>query len=409
MPEDLILRIAEARAILDDLLAELGALPAEPEPPVVLPPTPAPLTENVLLSIADTTVLGVSETLVPFEHATADGDIIVYLKCQRSGVSTEAAIFTLENAARTRALSVGFGYNFPGTTSAASQISLRSLPGAEALTAAGVTGTDHVSQAIEVALHWDSDRKYLNLWQRSGSTQWVWRDSVAGASFQIDQVRMSTRSGAGAPTSQDVTFSDIMICRPNFVSIGDSITAGHNYFDPNGAHYAGRDNGLSQWQAHCWPALGLRNNLVVNKGIGSQTTTQVRNRIAEGIRHGNPVLYLSVQNNDAGKGISQAQRTDNIQASIHLANAAGVQYVVLYGAVCPNNNATSAAYYKTWRTTHLPTLVDYLGYIEIMDALENPTTGNIQVGLAVDGTHPTVEGYTLMGQKIAAEALALLI
>lgn len=357
----------------------------------------AAIDEGVVASLAPVQLNGITESISPFVFDCAAQDFILYGACKLSGLAGEAGILSLENADNTRHLQVGIGYNFDTMLPAAGRVSLRARANAD-YTHAGVGGVDTTSSGAEFAIHMDSDRGQLNLWMRDGSA-WKWSGSCPAPKFQIERIRHYTRSGATAPSGQSVLFSGVVVCRPWAVSIGDSITAGHNLFDPNSTHYAGTDNGLSQWQAHCWPFPSIMNSIIVNKGIGSQTTAMVNARISEVHKHGNPVVLLSVQNNDAGSGVSLAQRTANIQSSINACVAAGCT-VVLIGAIYPNNQSTSA-YYKQWRDEQLPLLTGHAGYIEIMDAVADSVTGNISSSYATDGVHPNVAGYRLIGEYIS--------
>lgn len=394
-------RLQQARALIDAALAEMNETtePVEPEPEPGLT-----IDEGILQQFQDVTVNGLTQESQPFVFDGSARDLIVIGKCQLAGVSGECAVLSIENDAGSRYHQIGIGYNFASSAVAAGRVSLRGK-GTSTYTTSGVGGLELVSAPVEFLLHYDTDRGYLNLWLRDGPDRWQWVDSVRSARFEVARLRFYNRTNG--PASQQSVFTEVVACRPLAVSIGDSITAGHNAFDPDGAHYSGRDNGLSQWQAHCWPFPGLRNSVIVNKGIGGTTTAQTLNRISEAHKHGNPVVFLSVQNNDAVKGVSLEQRTANIQASINACVAAGC-IVILYGAIYHNDKPAASAYYKQWRDEQLPLLSGHSGYAEIMAPLADPVTGDIQAQYAPDGTHPNVAGYTLIGQHIAAEAVNVL-
>lgn len=399
-------KLQQARALIDSALDDLAQTeqPVDPEPePEPEPENPGGtlvIDEGIIQPFADVTVSGLTEHLQAFSFDGQARDLIVIGKCQLAGVSGECAVLSIENEAGSWYHQIGIGYDFSGSSASAGRVSLRGK-GASTYTTSGVGGLELVSAPIEFLLHYDTDRGYLNLWLRDGPEKWKWADSVRSARFQVARLRFYNRTNG--PTTQQSVFTEVVACRPLAVSIGDSITAGHNAFDPDGAHYSGRDNGLSQWQAHCWPFPGLRNSVIVNKGIGGTTTAQTLNRISEAHKHGNPVVFLSVQNNDAVKGVSLEQRTANIHASINACVAAGC-VVVLIGAIYHNDKPAASSYYKQWRDEHLPLLTGHVGYVEIMEPLAEPITGDIQPQYTTDGTHPNVAGYTLIGQKITTEA-----
>lgn len=404
-------KLLQARALIDTALAEMNEAPApepvEPEPDPEPDPDPEPgltIDEGILLQFADVTVNGLIQESQPFVFDGSARDLIVIGKCQLAGVSGECAVLSIENEAGSQYHQIGIGYNFSSSSVAAGRVSLRGK-GTSTYTTSGVGGLEFVASPIEFLLHYDTDRGYLNLWLRDGPDRWKWADSVRSARFEVARLRFYNRTNG--PASQQSVFSEVTANRPWGVSIGNSITAGHNAFDPDGSYYSGRDNGLSQWQAHCWPFPGLRNSIIVNKGIGGTTTTETRNRISEAHKHENPVVFLSVQNNDAVKGVSLDQRTENIQASIDACVAAGC-IVILYGAIYHNDKPAASAYYKQWRDEQLPLLVGHSGYVEVMEPLADPISGDIQAQYTTDGTHPNVAGYTLIGQHIQSSIAQIL-
>jgi len=357
--------------------------------------------ENIIYSYALKDVQGVSSELIePITFDSQDGDFIIYAKVQLSGLSGGAGILSIENSAKTKSLQLGFGYDFRNSTADLPRISMRVKEGSSDTSNGGVSGVDLTTAPFEIALHYDCDRGAMNLWRRDTSAtgyRWIWENSILAPGFDIEQIRFWNRtSGASGQWSQ---FTDVAFCKPFQVAIGDSITAGHNAFDPNPNKYDGRDNGLSQWEAHCWPFPNLRNNIIVNKGIGGQSTGQVNARISEAFKHGNQRVYLSVQNNDYGDGVSLTQRTTNIQNSINACVAAGCE-VFLYGCIYSRKQNASPLWYIQWRDDYLPQLTGYEQYIEIMDAVKD-SSGRIQEQYTCDGKlHPNQQGYALIGQHI---------
>lgn len=395
-------KLRQARDLIDSALADLSQVappvdpePVDPEPEVPVAPV---IDEGIIQAFDPVQVQGISEVVVPFAFDCAAQDFILYGKAQLSGLAGEAAIISLENAGRTRQLQVAVGYNFGSGAAQAGRVSIQTKASGGMFTHPGVSGVESVTQFAEFAIHHDCDRAVLNLWVRDGAA-WRWSSSCSAPKFVISQVRFLTRNGASAPSGQSVAFDEVVICRPWAVSIGDSICAGHNAFDPAPGYYSGTDNGLSQWQAHCWPIEGLRNSIIVNKGIGGQDSNKIKSRITEATKHGNPVAIVHCSTNDYGSGFSMTQRTVNIQATIDACVVAGCQ-VVLLGAIYPNNQP-SAAYYKQWRDEQLPFLTGHAGYVEIMAAVADPGTGNTAHAYETDGVHPNVNGYSLIGQYIA--------
>lgn len=354
--------------------------------------------ENIIYSVSSKTVSGVgAEDIENISFDSNSGDFILYVKAQISGLHEGAGLISIEDSSRTQSLQVGFGYDFRNMSGDLQRISLRVKDGSSYIANGGVNYVDVLTNPIEVAIHFDCDRAVMNLWLRNGHG-WKWENSINAPAFSIEQIRFWNRTSG--PHDQYSIFSDVAFCRPSLVSIGDSITAGHNNFDPNPNKYEGRDNGLSQWQAHCWPYSDLRNSIIVNKGVGGQNTGQVYARIQEAYKHGNQIVFLSVQNNDYGAGVSLEQRTTNIQNSINACVNAGCS-VVLIGAIYSLKTGPSSSWYMQWRDEYLSQLTGYEQYIEIMDILKDPATGRIQSQYTCDGKlHPNQQGYTLIGQHI---------
>lgn len=401
-------KLQQARDLIDSALADLAQTlppvdpdPAEPEPEV---PVGLVIDEGIIQAFDPVQVQGISEVVVPFAFDCSARDFILYGKAQLSGLAGEAAVISLENAGRSRQIQVAVGYNFGTSSAQAGRVSIKTKASGGDFTHAGAGGVASVSEFAEFAAHLDCDRGALNLWIRDGDV-WRWAGSCPAPRFAISQVRFLTRNGSTAPSGQSVAFEDVVVCRV-IPSMGDSIGAGHNAFDPVPSYYSGTDNGLSQWQAHCWPFQGLRNSIIVNKGIGGQNSAQLKNRVSELTKHGSPIVFLHCSTNDYGAGFSMEQRTANIQTSIDACVSAGCQ-VVLLGSIYPNNQP-SAAYYKQWRDEQLQNVTGYLKYVEIMDAVADPATRNMDHAYETDGVHPNVAGYALIGQSIAAEVSAVL-
>jgi lysophospholipase L1-like esterase len=363
--------------------------------------------ENIVNSYASKVVSGVgAEIIEPIAFDCAEGDFILYAKGQLSGLSGGASFISIETADKSKRLEVGFGYDFRNSVADISRISMRVLNGSSNTSNGGVSGVELVTAAFEIALHYDCDRGAFNLWRRDTSAtgyRWIWENSIKATGFDIEQIRFWNRtSGASAQVG---TFTEVAFCKPSMVAIGDSVTAGHNGFDPNPDKYEGRDNGLSQWEAYCWPYPDLRNNIIVSKGIGGNTTAMVNARISEAFKHGNQLVFLSVQNNDYGAGITLQQRTDNIQSSLNACVNAGCE-VVLIGALYSNKAGPGASYYMQWRDEYLSQITGHEQYIEIMEPVKDPATGRIKLSLTCDNkVHPNVAGYTLIGQYIQQEKL----
>jgi lysophospholipase L1-like esterase len=267
------------------------------------------------------------------------------------------------------------------------------------------TGVTYSTQQ-EFAIHVDRNRSCVNLFYREpGTGKWDFRGSYAyNAGYgSLDEVRLVTSNHAG----QWVEYDWILYCRPNGVAIGDSIPAGHNHYDPNPSVYAGEDDYGNTWMKHAalWPSL--RNNLIVNKGIGSESSTTTQARIAEATAHSARVIFLHASTNDEALGISKATRTTNIQNGINSITGAGASAVLLnamYGTSTSGDNTPTPDlrdYMLDWWTnpSYRPSLSGLAGSIDIMQPLLS--SGFQSAALTEsDGLHPTAAGYQAIGEYI---------
>jgi len=257
-------------------------------------------------------------------------------------------------------------------------------------------------------MHVDRNRSAISFYILDADGKWDFRGSYA---FFSDMASIDTlvASLGGSSASTSLTWDWLMYCRPNIVAIGDSICAGHNFFDPNPTVYAGEDNGSSTWMKHSLIYRSLRNHLIVNKGIGSQTSTATAARMAEATAHSPRLVFLHASSNDeaaTGPTISQATRTTNIQNSINSITGAGAAAILLnasYGTSAGSDNTPTPDlrdYMKLWWDTSRPSLTGLAGSIDIMQPLL--LSGFLDPAKAADGIHPNATGYQAVGEYIAA-------
>jgi lysophospholipase L1-like esterase len=199
------------------------------------------------------------------------------------------------------------------------------------------------------------------------------------------------------------------IAYPNYASIGDSITAGHNFFDPDPSYYGDDDDYQNTWQYYANIGAGLRNNLIVNYGVGGETSEEVNARVNAMIKNTQArTVFLSACNNDYGEPITLAARSTNIQDSVNKLKRWNDTQVVLINAVYPNSDSggypDNADYYREWWN-------DYSGDIERTSSKLDIMTGSgILDGnymdttyVESDGVHPNASGYELIGNYIESQ------
>ena len=204
--------------------------------------------------------------------------------------------------------------------------------------------------------------------------------------------------------------------RPNFTSIGDSVCAGHNGYDPDPSFYAGVDNYQSSWQSHLRASLKssfptLRNNFVANHGVGSETSTDIVNRVDEALVDGAKVFINGSAHNDFGANISYGTRNDNIGQTLARAkNTAAL--VVNLGCVVPNtrsgNYPFSAEYFDYWNRKYSNFRSADI-FVDIMESgIREPGEIYAALSFTLDQIHPNVSGYTLIGQYIGEQIAPLI-
>lgn len=332
----------------------------------------------------------------------ASNDYVLLIKMAANHVSGQYGYLNFRASGPTNVFDIIMGYNYE--TSAAQ---LGTISSFDYNSSAGnniATGVTYSTQQ-EFAIHVDRNRSCVNLFYREPATsKWDFRGSYTYNSNYgaLADVRMVTSAHAG----QWVEYDWILYTRPNYVAIGDSICAGHNFFDPNPSVYAGEDNYANTWMKHCLIGQSLRNNLIVNKGIGSQSSTQIQARIAEATAHSPRVVFLEASTNDEALAISQATRTANIQDGIDDIVAAGADCVLLnamYGTSTSGDNTPTPDlrdYMLDWWDNYRTTLSPQPeAAIDIMQPLLDSGFQDA-ARTESDGLHPTAAGYEDIGEYI---------
>ncbi len=328
--------------------------------------------------------------------APASGDFLLYFKIKGSqAVGQYWSVYFTQGA--TLQAVVSFGYNWVSGAAANGTISIYANAGAEKKVLK--TGADY-TQYVEMAIHQDVDRNCINVYMKDANDKWQYITHLSSFSGlrAINTVKME----CGTATSATLDCDYFLVAKPNAIVIGDSLAAGAIHFDPNPSVYGGDDDNSTTWMKHALIYRSRHNSLIVNKGIGSQTSTQILARIAEVTAHGPKVVFLQASSNDATGGVSQGTRTSNVQSTINACTAIGAA-VVLLNAAYPNSNhasgATITAYDKDWWDNYRPTLTGVTKAIDIMQpvlsgGVMNPTLTES------DGIHPTAAGYQAIGEYI---------
>lgn len=330
---------------------------------------------------------------------TASGDFIVYAKLSSESISGSYASLQL-GAIGDGQVIVALGYNWATTSPEQNRISAAFRDGADAIV--GIEGPviDYSAGPIEIALLYNSEFGSGTLFiKESGS--WVGYGVVVASDPY--RTKISVYQGGGADAA--LTIHELFIAKPNVVSVGDSITEGATLYAPD--HTEGLDDFTSTWQSYANLYPGVRNNIIVNKGIGSQNSAQIDSRLSGIMADAQPqVVFLQASANDFGAGFTLSQRTVNIQNSIDKITGAGAK-VALLNAVYPNADAgaifpDAGDYYREWWETQLGEIesanikIDWMEGSGILSGGTYMDTSYTQA----DGVHPTPSGYGLLGDYI---------
>lgn len=337
-------------------------------------------------------------------------DFILYGKVRASAVSSgDMSVVWLLNG--TKEISFWLGSRDAANT-APNQI----IGSASLLTTTGSTtynrievaanGLAYDTTAVEFALHFCSKFLQVTCWFREADGRWKFKARAACDWFSSTQIQVL--KSTNAPAGSWVEFDYLTLAKPNIVAIGDSICAGATLYNPN--RTSDLTNDESTWMRHCRLYPSRRNNLIVNKGVGSQTSAQIQARIAEATGEGPRIVVVHASSNDELFSITKAARTTNIQNSINAINAAGQFPLLLnamYGTQAGADNTPTPDlrdYMTDWWDNYRPTLSGPFGALDIMRPMIDGN-GFMQSSLTQsDGIHPTPAGHQVVGGFIAANS-----
>lgn len=334
-------------------------------------------------------------------------DWILYGRC-RASTDGVGVVWMLNGA---KEVSIWFGSTNASTTLTAGAVSICGTTdsGTSRNVASCGTGIVYNSEPVDFALQYDSKFGQLVCWFRESDGRWKFKARVACEWFS--STSMEVVSATAAPAGAWVEFDYLSLCKPNIVAIGDSICEGKTLFAPNYA--LGLSNDESSWQRNALMFPANRNNLIVNKGVGGQTSTQILARMADATGEGPRIVVLHASSNDEANSVSQATRTSNIQASLNAITAAGQQAILLnamYGKSGGADNSPTPDlrdYMTTWWSTNAASLSGNYMAIDIMAPIIDGS-GFMQSSLTQsDGIHPTAAGYAAIGARIQQSSAAL--
>ncbi|WP_432783741.1 GDSL-type esterase/lipase family protein [Pseudomonas corrugata] len=306
----------------------------------------------------------------------------------------------------TKSISIWLG-SADAATATPGAISIRGITGTTANVLQVATGVDYENELVEFALHFDSKFNTVNCYfMRSGQPP-EFAGRVKCDYFQAPSIQ--TVTGSMTSPGNWIEHDYLMICKPNIIGIGDSIEDGRVAFSADPSLNA--VNHQSTWRAHANLLPGLRNRIVVDKGVPGNTSAQILSRVvADAIEHGPRCIFVGCSNNDYANSVSAASRKANIQATVDTVTQSGIKCALrnsLYGTSTPvvsGSAVTNGAYlnyHKSWWDSYSSQIsgVDYL--VDVMAAMKNQDDWYVNPAYAgSDGVHPNVAGYTAMGSAL---------
>lgn len=261
---------------------------------------------------------------------------------------------------------------------------------------------------VDFALHYDSKFKTLTAYLRraDGSLEYCTRVTCEHNSVS----NLAFRTLSPSTPGDWVEFDFVQVSAPNLVVVGDSISEGKNGFSPNMS--LGLNNYLTTWLNYARAYLGLRNNLIISKGVGSERSDQTAARTADYAGIGAKLVFVHASSNDTSANNTLAQRTSNTQAIIDAIKASGAKVVLLnalYGTAANTLNPGYRDYLYNWWTNYRQTLAKVDQYIDIMQPLRTNENFMRAEVTESDAIHPKAEGYRLIGQWIASNGRSQLL
>ena len=332
--------------------------------------------------------------------ATPSGtDFILYGKARAKYTANSAGVIWLQAGAQE--VSIWFGSADASIAITQGAISIRGTTTAGVSQVAQVaSGWDYEQYAVDFALHYDAKWGTLTCWFREWDGRWKFRGRVQCDWIGASSIEVLTTISSAAGSW--IEFDHLTLARPNIALLSDSIGAGDTLFSPNPA--IGWTNDESTWMRHAALYPGLRNNLVVNKGVGGNTSAQMLARVADVTSTGAQLVFFHASTNDYPQAVGLPTKASQTQSIIDAIATAGGQTVLLnavYGTRALADNPGRRDYGRVWWEEYMTTLYGVACAIDIMSPMSDVNQYMDPALCQADGVHPNVLGYTAIGRYIA--------
>jgi lysophospholipase L1-like esterase len=182
-------------------------------------------------------------------------------------------------------------------------------------------------------------------------------------------------------------------------ALGDSITAGTPYWDPDPAV---QDSIGADLDPRCqWPYWAAENDDRLefrNHGVNLERTDQIRSRLEDAVE-GADVLVVQGGINDVVQGRPAVETVEDLRAMVRAGRDRGLRVVLV--DVLPWNNghpAHDTTINELNAAIYAMAAEENVSVIRFHDALEDPQNpGTMRPEWTNDGNHPSVEGHKQLG------------
>jgi lysophospholipase L1-like esterase len=189
-------------------------------------------------------------------------------------------------------------------------------------------------------------------------------------------------------------------------ALGDSITAGTPLWDPDPSIRAqipqpDRRSQYEYWASDAQPSLEFR-----NCGVPGERTDQIAARLSACARQAKTdALVIGGGTNDIAQGGGIDGAVKNLQAMARKGLDKGLDtYIVEVLPWNVGHPQVDPLIEQLNDEIHRIARAEGIDVIEFHDALENPRkSGTMPAKFTVDGSHPTVDGYRILGELVADE------